>query len=359
MSPTNFFMRRNLLISLLLVQLVASLSLIAFAKLEPVILEVFELSGIRFQLIIFQNLMVMFIPVLIGVILDRYFSKKYFAGISIGAMITLLSLVLLLLLFYGWLGNGTLAWILLSIWFLGIKLFSVFGYGLLDQVTNKNRWPVATVFIAQVIFITYIFSRLLSEIVYRSGPVLVTILLIILVTLSYVFYRVVHQEIIDESKQPLEVTNKTSFGFISIVAVLTGFFQLVITGFMPIWIMGKSNNALHEYGSEFPLTLLLIVSFLSAWPLAALVSKKGIVPSLRLAIAGCFFSLTFIFMVPDMYAALVGLILAGVAFALLFVSGLPYVLVNRHPDNRYMAIALFFSVMEMPGLVLDILRFGK
>ena len=79
MSPTNFFMRRNLLISLLLVQLVASLSLIAFAKLEPVILEVFELSGIRFQLIIFQNLMVMFIPVLIGVILDRYFSKKYFS----------------------------------------------------------------------------------------------------------------------------------------------------------------------------------------------------------------------------------------------------------------------------------------
>jgi hypothetical protein len=43
----------------------------------------------------------------------------------------------------------------------------------------------------------------------------------------------------------------------------------------------------------------------------------------------------------------------------LFVSGLPFIIHQRIPENRFLALAVFFSSMELPGLILDILRFGK
>ena len=349
-------MRIKSLISLLVLQLIVSLNLIAFNKLQPVILEVFDLSGYLFDVIVFQNLISLFLPILTGMMLDRYFSKKIFTGVAIGAVIIIASLSLLLLLFYGWLGNGNQVWLLLGCWFLGVKLFSIFGYTSLDQLTDHNSLPRATALIAQIIFIVFIFSKQLSELVYRTGPVVITTVLMLLVMVSYFLYHITQQSI----EQPeIERNKKTSFGLILITGLLTGFFQLMVTTFLPIWVMAKSNNAIHSLGSDFPLSVLLIVSVVTAWPLADLISKTGVARSLMLSVAGCFLSLTFIFIVPDAYAALAGVILTGVAFAALFVSGLPFIIHQRIPENRFLALAVFFSSMELPGLILDIVRFGK
>ena len=352
-------MKVKSLISILAIQFICSVSLVAFNKLQPVLLEVFDLSGYRFRVIAFQNLLVFVLPVLAGVVLDRYFSKKIFTGVAIGAIIIIASLFLLMLLFYGWLGNGNQVWLLLGFWFLGVKLFSVFGYASLDQVADQSRWPRATALIAQIIFLVFIFSKQLSELVYRTGPVAVTAVLMLLVMFSFVFYRTTHQSFEQLEKDDGLNKIKINFGLIIITGLLTGFFQLMVTTFLPIWVMAKSNNTIHTLGSDFPLSVLLIVSLATAWPLADLISKNGVARSLMLSVAGCFFSLTFIFIVPDAYAALAGVILTGVAFAALFISGLPFIMQQRNPENRFLALAVFFSSVELPGLILDLLRFGK
>lgn len=347
------------LAGLVVVQLIAGLSLIAFNQLQPVLLEVFELSQIRFQLTAIQNLSALLVIIPAGLLMDKYFSDKYFMGIDTSVLIIILSLGLLLLTLYGWLGNGSLIWIPLSGWFIAVKLFSVSGYSLVDRYVSHDRIPIASAFIAQAVFLTFLFSSYLNELFYLTGPTKMTIGLLLLTAFGFLLFRLVDNGYRNDFVQSMPPVTKTRFISILVVGLLIGFFQISITSFLPIWVMAKSKNNLSWISSDFLLMVLLGVAFISALPLAQLPVNRDVRKNVLMAVAGNFISLTFIFVVPDLYAALVGVIISGVSFAWLFVSGIPFVISRSTPPARFLCFAIFFSSIELPGLMIDLLRFGK
>jgi MFS family permease len=339
-------------LSLLFLNISVVISWIAYHEYQPKLLKEFKIDNLYSVTVIAKAIILVFIPPLAGYLADKIMAKSngsfliFTIGISLTA-ITFMSVATII-------GAGPLSAIsgllpiMVVIWLIAMNLFNSPAVSLIEKFAPESKLPIIAAVLFGVTELVYAIEPVVVELVRFFGDLLTFVVGFILISVSGFLFRKVSRDEIDDRISNVKSISIRSVKFknilvILIIGIIGGFANAILVEYLPGAV---ESNTLGINAGFVSLILLAISAILSIPMSLAMVKrdiKKFLIPGLIvILIAG---SATLAIQSPDL-KILFAMILA-LSFALVSVTGLPYIIKNINKKWLTLAVGLYFGASEI------------
>jgi len=339
-------------LSLLFLNVSVVISWIAYHEYQPKLLKEFKIDNLYSVTVIAKAIILVLIPPLAGYLADKIMAKSngsfliFTIGISLTA-ITFMSVATII-------GAGPLSAIsgllpiMVVIWLIAMNLFNSPAVSLIEKFAPESKLPIIAAVLFGVTELVYAIEPVVVELVRFFGDLLTFVVGFVLISVSGFLFRKVSRDEIEDRISNLKSISIRSVKFknilvILIIGIIGGFANAILVEYLPGAV---EANTLGINAGFVSLILLAISAILSIPMSLAMVKrdiKKFLIPGLIvILIAG---SATLAIQNPDL-KILVAMILA-LSFALVSVTGLPYIIKNINKKWLTLAVGLYFGASEI------------
>lgn len=349
MNPKHTF-RAGPVMTMVLVNTLAAVSWIAYDRLQPVVLQVLEVSDERVWLDLVRSVVMVAVPALTGWIAGTMSFRKDGSALVVAAGLSLAAIVFIVLAM-------DLRWFLIPsswvpfmifMWLVGMNMFLGPANSLLVRYTERSGLAFAVSLSIVVADILYAAETLIGDLLYSIGllPVFAGAG-IALATVAVVFRNQFRQQPSSEADEE-SADRKNNFVAVGLTGLVAGLLLVTIQSFLPIWVMAKAAAVLPGDGKDLIVPSVLVVAAAVSIPSAGFIGRTGVKRGLAFGLAGTVLSLAFTFIVPDAFASLAGTVATGIFLGLLMISAFPFAVSCLKQASVPFGTGLLFSAAALP-----------
>jgi len=336
-------------VALILVNTLAAVSWIAYDRLQPVLLQVLEVSGDAVLLDLMRSVVMVFVPLIAGWLGGDLVRRT---GTLLPLVIT--GVVLAAMVFFSLALD--LQWVLVPpdavpvlifLWLLAMNLFIGPANSMLSGFTGRSGLTSAVTVSLMVADLLYAMEQVIGDLLYAIGlmPVFAGAAAALLV--AAVFFRGAFSiAAVEEEDQP-EV-RKSRIGIVLLAGLATGLMLVTVQEYLPIWVLAKAGTLIPAEGKGHVVAMVLLMAAGISLPAARFIGRAGERKGFIFGLTGMLLSLAFTFVVPDGAAAIAGMLACGGFLGLLTVSVFPFAMSCLSPDRVPFGTGLLFSAVALP-----------
>ncbi|MFM8347403.1 MAG: MFS transporter, partial [Bacteroidota bacterium] len=330
---------------MVLINTLAAVSWIAYDRLQPVVLQVLEVSDERIFLDLVRSVVMVVVPVSTGWIAGTMSFRKDGSVLVVASGLSLAAIVFIgVAMDLRWFLIPS-SWVpfMIFMWLVGMNMFLGPANSLLVRYTERSELAFAVSLSIVMADILYAAENLIGDLLYSIGlmPVFAGAG-IALAVVALVFNKQVTEE--ERSEVDGESGDrKNNLVAVALTGLAAGLLLVTIQSFLPIWVMAKAAGVLQSDGKELIVPAVLVIAAVVAVPSSGLISRIGVKRSLAFGLGGTVLSLAFTFMVPDAYATLAGTFATGIFLGLLMVAVFPFAVSCLKEETIPFGTGLLFS----------------
>lgn len=336
---------------------------IAYYNYQPILLKAYRFENLSFFLLVAQGIILVVTPPIAGRFGDKYrFTKGHripiiTAGISFAAMI-------FMAVAFGLISNpnDTFRWVfpfLIIFWLFGMSIFTSPALSTVELFTPIDKIPRAMAVLTIASNLIYALEPVIVDIINTLGAPATFILGGVLVSLSGYALKKNSLKLFKGNSEPQQRRRETKkasrYEMIVILGIVVGVVTTILFNLLPDHIYDNfSGSKAFLPEGKWILVIILATSALIAIPMSNVVSHLGLSTSFTFSAIVSLASLVLLLFSGSFAWSL---ILVGVfiaTFALLSVSALPLALNHSGFRNKVLCVGLFFSGVELPNGVLEI-----
>jgi len=334
-----------------------AISWIAYLEYQPALLQQFQLQHLLGWLVIGKALILVTIPALSGWLADRNLNNKgkfftvYMVGINGTAMIFMIVATLI--------GIGpesaftAILPIMVILWLIGMAVFLAPAFSMLSSFAEKRQLPVAMGMIILITDMIYALEPLVVGLVQFLGPTFTFITGGVLVFgTGYLFYRLSSDEVYDRIQRTAGArSTRTEWRTVISIGLAIGIGRAFLVEYIP-WqspIEGISGKELSF--------MLLGFAAVTAFLVSRMVIRAGIRKVIRNT--SLIMLLGIVIMIVcggNQLLFLAGCLILAVGFALVNVSGLPYLFSRISVRQTTLAVGVFLGASALTEGIFEILN---
>lgn len=336
---------------------------IAYYNYQPILLKAYRFENLSFFLLIAQGIILVVTPPIAGRFGDKYrFTKGHripiiTAGISFAAMI-------FMAVAFGLISNpnDTFRWMfpfLIIFWLFGMSIFTSPALSTVELFTPIDKIPRAMAVLTIASNLIYALEPVIVDIINTLGAPVTFILGGVLVSLSGYALKKNSLKLFkgnrEPARQPRESKKASRYEMIIIVGIVVGVVTTILFNLLPDHIydnFSSSKTFLPE--GKWILVIILATSGIIAIPMSNAVSHLGLSTSFTFSAVVSLASLVLLLFSSSFALSLILVGVFIVTFALLSVSALPLALNHSGFRNKVLCVGLFFSGVELPNGILEI-----
>ncbi|MEM9324745.1 MAG: hypothetical protein AAGA85_03780 [Bacteroidota bacterium] len=331
------------------------ISWIAYHEYQPVLIEKFNFSGLVDFLIVTKAIVLVVIPPIAGLVADHFMRKngKYFTIFTIGIGTTAMIFMIVATI----IGSGPVSAIrpllpvMIVLWLIAMNVFISPANSMIEAFAPAQKLPIVMGVLFLVTELIYAVEPIIVELVRFFGDTLTFIVGGLLIAgTGFLFHRVSSDEVIQRKQQRLASSGKTSQNFISfLVILLIGTILGTAKAFLVEFFPGHAESGVTSvgaYGQYISFGLLgfsAILGFLLSRRVVKLNLLKVIVQSTILMVIGI---LLMVF-TTESVLLISGGVLTAVAFSMINISGLPYVINHLSIMHLTYGVGIFIGASEI------------
>ena len=337
---------------------------IAYYNYQPILLKAYRFENLSFILLVAEGIILVVTPPIAGRFGDKYrFTKGHripiiTAGISFAAMI-------FMAVAFGLISNpnDTFRWVfpfLIIFWLFGMSIFTSPALSTVELFTPIDKMPRAMAVLTIASNLVYALEPIIVDIINTVGAPITFILGGFLVSLSGYALKRNSIKLFKGNSEPAQQQQRESkkssrYEMILILGIVVGVVTTILFNLLPGHIYDHFSGS-HAFLPEgkWILVMILATSGLIAIPMSNMVSSLGLSTSFTFSAIVSLASLVLLLFSGSFAFSL---ILVGVfiaTFALLSVSALPLALVHSGLHRKVLCVGLFFSGVELPNGILEI-----
>lgn len=337
------------------------LSWLAYHKYQPQLVLQFGFQEYTLVLAIVQGLVLCLTPPLAGWISDRVRSQKGSRLSIVQLGISFVAMVFMAVAFTIYTQpSGNLRWIfpvLIVLWLIAMNIFQSPAVSTTELFVPRDKLPRVAALLAIVTNLAYALEPSIVDLINHLGATLTFSLGgIILFGMGWLFILNTRQQ---ETQSTVRVSSaeQTNFGMVLIISFLFGLATTVFFNVLPD-LLEPRLSFLNEktFKGSFFVSILVAVSALVSWPMSYWVEKEGVVTSIWIGFGVIFLASFGIFVSSFGWFTLGLSLLLPFAYSLVSVSTLPLVFVNLKEEHKVLGIGLFFSGVELPNSLVEIMQ---
>jgi hypothetical protein len=259
--------------------------------------------------------------------------------------------------------NETFRWIfpfLIIFWLFGMSVFTSPALSTVELFTPIDKIPRAMAVLTIASNLIYALEPVIVDIINTLGAPITFILGGILVSLSGYALKKNSLKLFNGNTEPSQGTDtrtkkSTRYEVIIILGIVFGVVTTILFNLLPGHIydhFSLSQSFLPE--GKWILVMILATSALMAIPMSNLVSYLGLSTSFTFSAVVSLGSLVLLLFSASFALTLILLGIFIVTLALLSVSALPLALHHSGFRNKVLCVGLFFSGVELPNGILEI-----
>jgi MFS family permease len=336
------------------------ISWIAYHNYQPKVLELFHFEELSFFLVVAQAIILVFIPVVAGLIGDAMIKRNgnslvvFTIGISVTAMIFMsvsfivgsTSII-----------NLTKALpVMIVLWLISMNIFHSPANSMLELFAPAKKLPAAMALMVLTTDLIYALEPIVVNLVDWMGPVITFAFGgVLIIATGYIFRRNTKHVSFERSADEAKAT-ESNFMIVVGIGIAFGLVYAMINNYLPEWLLSKSDFELPVHTGGIFVSLVLLTAALAAWPISFQVEKIGMQRAVIIGILGTAASLALVYFIPMEYPALVCALLSGIFLSLASVAAFPYALQNLSVKSITVGSGLFFGSFELAEGIINIIE---
>lgn len=336
------------------------ISWIAYHNYQPKVLELFRFTELSFFLVVAQAAILVFIPVVAGVVGDAMIKKNgnslvvFTVGVSVTAMVFMC--VAFVVGSTNMINLTKALPVMIVIWLISMNIFHSPANSMLELFAPAKKLPAAMALMVLTTDLLYAFEPVVVNLVDWMGPVITFAFGgVLLIITGYIFKRTTRNATFVRTGAETRAT-ENNFVIVIAVGLAFGVIYAVINNYMPGWLLSKSDIELPVHTGGVFVSLVLITAALAAWPLSFQVDRIGLQRAVVIGVVGAAVCLGLVYLIPMEYPALVCSLFAGIFLSLASVSAFPYALQNLSVKSITVGSGLFFGSFELAEGIISILE---
>lgn len=365
----NTFFSRDIKWKLLwsLVALHASIIIgwIAYYNYQPKLLIQYHYEDYKFFLLIAQGVILFITPPIAGWLGDRYRQKQgnrlpiIVMGISFAAMVFMTVAFTIITN-----PPESFLWLLpvmIVLWLISMSIFTSPALSTSELFAPSGKMPTVVAILSIVSGLLYSLEPVIVDIIDFWGAAFTFFAGGALVLISGYSLRksITESTIVDTINEKIvDTISWSGYGKIFVTGLAFGLVTAIIFNIFPELIDQKINNFLGMgWSGKAWISIILAISAIFCLPASIWVERTGLTKSLRLGFILCFLIISFLLNTTNPNVMTVLLFVFAIAYSVLSVSALPLALTQSGNKHKVMAIGIFFSGVELPNTVMDILMY--
>ena len=335
------------------------ISWIAYHNYQPKVLELFHFQELSFFLVVAQSVILVFIPVVAGLIGDAMIKRNgnslvvFTIGISVTAMVFMC--VAFIVGSTNMINLTRALPVMIVIWLISMNIFHSPANSMLELFAPAKKLPAAMALMVLTTDLLYAFEPIVVNLVDWMGPVITFAFGgVLLIVTGYIFKRSTRDVNFVRSDQEARATSN-NFTIVLAIGLAFGIIYAIINNYLPGWLLAKSDLGIPISSGVF-VSLVLLTAALAAWPISFQVDKIGLQQGVIIGLIGTAVCLALVYFIPMHYAALACSLLAGVFLSLASVSAFPLALQNLSAKSITVGTGLFFGSFELAEGIINILE---
>jgi MFS family permease len=346
-------------ISLGILNMAIAISWIAYVEYQPVLLQTYQLEHFTGWLIGVKAILLIGMPALAGWVADRNLNhnRKFFTVYIVGINVT--AMIFMLVATFSGIGIEYFPVVLLPIlvilWLAGMAVFIAPAFSMLSTFADKRQLPLAMGVII-----------LLTDMIYAMEPLVVNLVRFLGETGTFVtggilvlgsglwFYRITANEVQERVVRTARArSTRTEWRTVLVVGLLLGVGRAFLVEYIPWQSPVSAIN-----GKEFSFILLgfaALIAFMSG----GVVIQAGIRKVLNYASGLMLLGIVILIVCgPNSLLFISGSFLLAVGFAVMNVSGLPYLFSRISVRHITFAVGVFLGATALTEGVFEILAWA-
>lgn len=351
------------LLSLIILDIAIILSWIAYTKYQPNLVQQFGFGKFALILAIVQGIILVVTPPIAGSVADRVrkTSGKRLPVINIGInVVSMVFMAVAVTIFAKPTGFITLIFpVLIVLWLISMNIFHSPAISMVETFVPVERLPSVMAVFVMLTEITYAIEPSINDLMEFFGAALTFVVGGLLVfgsgwMLQRSSLSLPSTTQTFSKEQPEE---KSNFGLVILTGLIMGIATTVFFNIFPDYLQSKISFLKADgFKGSYYVSLLAAFAALISIPVGRWIERYGLIQAAQIGYISILILTIGILYIPQPQVVLVLSLLYPIAFSILSVSAFPLVFDRLSPAHKVLGVGLFFSGVELPNSLMDILQ---
>lgn len=338
---------------------------IAYYNYQPKLLVQYHYEHYKFFLIVAQGIILFVTPPIAGWLGDRY-RKKQGNRLPIIAMGISFAAMVFMTVAFTIITNPpeSFLWLLpvmIVLWLISMSIFTSPALSTSELFAPSGKMPTVVAILSIVSGLLYSLEPIIVHIIDFWGAAFTFFAGGALVLISGFALRksIVESTITDSvNERVVDTVSLMDYGKIFVTGLAFGLITAIIFNILPELIDERLDGIFGlGWSGKVWISIILAVSAVFCLPASIWVESKGLTKALRLGFIFCFLIISLLLNTNNAHVMLLLLFVFTITYSILSVSALPLALTQSGNKHKVLAIGIFFSGVELPNSVMDILMY--
>lgn len=330
------------------------ISWIAYHEYQPALIAKFDFHDLVDFMVASKAIILVITPPLAGMLADRILAKngKFFTVFTVGISATAMVFMVVATM----IGIGPLSSIkaalplMIIVWLIAMNLFISPANSMIDSFAPAQKLPIVVGFLFLITELIYALEPIIVELVHFFGDTLTFVVGGILIGSSgFIFHKVSSNEVMLRKKEMVATNTKKvspmAYAAILMIGLQLGLGKAFIVEFIPHYMdIRFADNTLN--GGVIALGLLAFAA-LFAFGFSFWYSKNGSNNVIIFGFIGLAIGVALLMVANSVALYIIGGALTALFFAVLNVSGMPFVFKNLSARHITYGIGIFIGASEL------------
>lgn len=344
--------------SLAMLDACVAISWMVYHSFQPKLIERFHFEHLSGFVQIAQALIILFVPLLAGILADRIRAKNgnnfnvFAIGISIASMVFMS--VAFTISDQTFINLQWLLPIMIILWLVSMNIFHSPANAVLEEFTYHSFMPYMMAVIAIAKMLVHVFRPLIVDTTQNLGGAITFAAGGALLIGSGILFYFTSKE--TKSTEAHASEHKARYFNIVLYGFLAGLANSLLLHYFPTLLttrFGEIHSVFHEH---FYVSLTLVISALLSLPAAWLATRKGTGKILSIGLCVVFAGMIPVLLDVHFMVNIIALVIMAVGYSLISVTAFPYALYHVSAKHATLGVGVFFGSYELFEIIMSFIH---